>query len=263
MFKIGLRTLKTGLVVTLSVIVSKLIGLEYPFFVVMTAIISMDKTMFNSLKMGRNRVFGTFLGACIGIGLSYIDRGNPLLLGLGIILLIQICNHLKLQGAITIGGIVMTAIIVHTDKTPIYYGFHRTLDTLVGAAISFVVNMTVFPYSRMKTINQTTFYFLNTLDSIINTAREYQYICLDDLREELRYIKIEIDLCHSELVLNKKKKESLELLQKHYQMAKQVFFELEVCETLDVEKERDIYNYHLNKAVEIYSKHIKDFQPWG
>lgn len=263
MFKIGLRTLKTGLVVTLSVIVSKLIGLEYPFFVVMTAIISMDKTMFNSLKMGRNRVFGTFLGACIGIGLSYIDRGNPLLLGLGIILLIQICNHLKLQGAITIGGIVMTAIMVHTDKTPIYYGFHRTLDTLVGAAISFVVNMTVFPYSRMKTINQTTFYFLNTLDSIINTAREYQYICLDDLREELRYIKIEIDLCHSELVLNKKKKESLELLQKHYQMAKQVFFELEVCETLDVEKERDVYNYHLNKAIEIYSKHIKDFQPWG
>ena len=140
MFKIGLRTLKTGLVVALSVILSAILKLEYPFFVVMTAIISMDKTMVNSLKMGRNRVFGTFLGACIGIGLSYIDRGNPLLCGLGIIILIQICNHLKLQGAITIGGIVMTAIMVHTDKTPLYYGFHRTLDTLVGATISFVVN---------------------------------------------------------------------------------------------------------------------------
>ena len=57
MFHVGLRTLKTGLVVTLSVIVSRLIGLEYPFFVVMTAIISMDKTSISSLKMGRNRVF--------------------------------------------------------------------------------------------------------------------------------------------------------------------------------------------------------------
>lgn len=263
MFHVGLRTLKTGLVVALSVIISELIGLEYPFFVVMTAIISMDKTMVNSLKMGRNRVFGTFLGACIGIGLSYLDRGNPLLCGIGIIILIQICNHLKLQGAITIGGIVMTAIMVHTDKTPLYYGFHRTLDTLVGAAISFIVNMTVFPYSRMKSIDQTTFYFINTLDSIINTAREYGYICLDDLREELNYIKIEINLCHNEFVLSKKKKQSLEILQSHYDMAKQVFFELEVCETLDIENEKDIYNYHLNKAVNIYNKYIKDFQPWG
>lgn len=263
MFHIGLRTLKTGIVVTLSVIISKILDLEYPFFVVMTAIISMDKTMIHSLKMGRNRVIGTFLGACIGIILSYIDRGNAVLLGIGIILLIQICNQLKLQGAITIGGIVMTAIMVHTDKTPLYYGFYRTLDTLIGATISFVVNMTVFPYSRMKSIDQTTFYFINTLDSIINTAREYQHICLDDLREELQYIKIEIDLCHSEFILNKKKKKSLELLQKHYELAKKVFFELEICETLHIETEKDIYNYHLNKAIDMYTKHIKDFQPWS
>ena len=170
MFHIGLRTLKTGLVVTLSVIISRLIGLEYPFFVVMTAIISMDKTSISSLKMGRNRVFGTFLGAVIGVGLSYIDRGNPFLLGLGVILLIQICNNLKLQGAITIGGIVMTAIMVHTDKTPMYYGFHRTLDTLCGATISFVVNMTVFPYSRMKSIDKTIFYFINTFHQLRLTA---------------------------------------------------------------------------------------------
>ena len=213
MFHIGLRTLKTGLVVTLSVIIAKLIGLEYPFFVVMTAIISMDKTTISSLKMGRNRVFGTFLGAIIGIGLSYIDRGNPFLLGLGAIILIQICNKLKLQGAITIGGIVMTAIMVHTDKTPMYYGFHRTLDTLVGASISFVVNMTVFPYSRMKSIDQTIFFFINTLDSIINTARHEKYICIDDLKDELAYIKNEINLCHNEFVFSKKKKERLKELE--------------------------------------------------
>ena len=263
MIHIGLRTLKTGLVVTLSVIVARLIGLEYPFFVVMTAIISMDKTTISSLKMGRNRVFGTFLGAAIGIGLSYIGRGNPFLLGLGVILLIQICNSLKLQGAITIGGIVMTAIMVHTDKTPFYYGFHRTLDTLVGATISFVVNMFVFPYSRMKSIDKTTFFFLNTLDSIINTAREYQYIYLDDLRDELKYIKIEIDLCHNEFIFSPKKKESLALLETHYEVAKQVFFELEVCESLDSKENKDIYDFHLNRALDIYSKHIKDFQPWG
>ncbi|MEE0965717.1 MAG: aromatic acid exporter family protein [Bacilli bacterium] len=260
MFKIGLRTLKTGLVVALSVILSAILKLEYPFFVVMTAIISMDKTMVNSLKMGRNRVFGTFLGACIGIGLSYIDRGNPLLCGLGIIILIQICNHLKLQGAITIGGIVMTAIMVHTDKTPLYYGFHRTLDTLVGATISFVVNMTVFPYSRLKTIDKTTSYFWIMLDHIINVVKEYRYIELDDFREELKYIENEIDLCHKELILTKKQKDSVKLLESHYDMAKKVFFELEVCQTVDIEKEKNIYDYHMNKAINIHQSYVKDFQ---
>ena len=104
--KIGLRTIKTAIAVTLCVIIANIFDLEYPFFMGMTAIISMDKTMTNSLKMGRNRVFGTFLGACIGIMLSYIDRGNALLCGVGVIILITLCNFFKLQGAITIGGIV-------------------------------------------------------------------------------------------------------------------------------------------------------------
>ena len=155
---IGLRTIKTGLAVVLSIMIGRLFNLEYPFFIAMTAIISMDKTMMNTLKMGRNRVFGTFLGACIGIMLSYIDRGNALLCGVGMIILITICNYLKLQGSITIGGIVMIAIMVHTDKTPLFYGFHRTLDTLIGAGISFIVNLFVFPYSRLQTIDQTIFY---------------------------------------------------------------------------------------------------------
>ena len=76
--KIGLRTIKTAIAVTICVILANIFDLEYPFFMGMTAIISMDKTMTNSLKMGRNRVFGTFLGACIGILLSYVDRGNAL-----------------------------------------------------------------------------------------------------------------------------------------------------------------------------------------
>ena len=95
---IGLRTIKTGIAVFLAVIVAKIAHFEYPFFMGMTDIIAMDKTMSKSLIMGRNRVLGTLFGAIIGVLLSYIDRGNALLCGIGIILLILICNRLKLQG---------------------------------------------------------------------------------------------------------------------------------------------------------------------
>ena len=147
---LGLRTIKTGVALALAIFVAQILEIEYPFFVGMTAIISMDKTMTNSLKMGRNRVVGTFLGACIGVLLSYVDRGNPLLCGIGIMMLILICNKLRLQGSITIGGIVMIAIMVHTDKTPLFYGFHRTFDTLICALVSLFVNIVLFPYANNK-----------------------------------------------------------------------------------------------------------------
>ena len=264
MFHVGLRTFKTGLAVMISVIVGQYFDfLEYPFFIAMTAIISMDKTMFTSLKMGRNRVFGTFLGACIGILLSYIDRGNPVLCGIGMIALIQICNILKLQGSITIGGIVMIAIMVHTDKTPFYYGFHRTLDTFIGAAISFIVNMTVFPYSRLRTINKTISYSWLMLDHIINEISESHEVELGYFRDELVYLKRDIDLIHSELVLTKKQKESVAQLEKHYEIAKKVFFELEVCQSVNQDEEKDIFDYHINKATQIYRQYEKEFQPIG
>ena len=42
---IGLRTIKTGIAVFLAVNVAKIAQFEYPFFMGMTAIIAMDKTM--------------------------------------------------------------------------------------------------------------------------------------------------------------------------------------------------------------------------
>ncbi len=250
--KIGLRTVKTAIAVTLSVILAKIFNFQYPFFMGMTAIISMDKTMTNSLKMGRNRVFGTFLGACIGIGLSFIDRGNALLCGVGVIILIQICNYLKLQGAITIGGIVMIAIMVHTDKTPMYYGFYRTMDTLIGASISFIVNMTIFPYSTLDRLNKTSDLLWQEMDMIINELRQYKQISLKEFKDKLQLARNEIHLYRQEIIINKNKREAVSKLEEHYEIAKKILLELEICETIDTSKDQHIYDYHIQKALSIY-----------
>ena len=250
--KIGLRTIKTAIAVTLCVIVANIFNFEYPFFMGMTAIISMDKTMTNSLKMGRNRIFGTFLGACIGIALSYIDRGNALLCGVGVIILIQLCNLFKLQGAITIGGIVMIAIMVHTDKTPMYYGYYRTLHTLMGASISFIVNMTIFPYSTIDRLEKRFDDLWIEIYNIIDELKKYNLIPLNDFNEKLKLAENEIHLYRQEIVLNKKKIVTITALEQHYDIAAKILLELQVCETIDAEKDKIIYDYHLNKAIELY-----------
>lgn len=204
MKNIGLRTIKTGIAVTLSIIVARILHLEYPFFIAMTALISMDKTMGNSLKMGRNRIMGTFFGACIGIGLSYIDRGNPILCGIGMILLIQLCNATGLKGSITIGGIVMVAIMVHTDKTPIFYGFHRTLDTAIGASLSFLVNITIFPYSTVHRLDETTIKLWDQTDACVLALKNHEIMNSSEIRETLKSIDVELMLYDNEFLLKKK-----------------------------------------------------------
>lgn len=243
----------------LSVITAQLLNLEYPFFIAMTAIISMDKTMGNSLKMGRNRIMGTFIGACIGVGLSYIDRGNALLCGCGMILLILICNQLHLRGSITIGGIVMMAIMVHTDKTPLFYGFHRTFDTCVGATLSFAINALIFPYANVKRLDEMTIQLWEQTDKMVLSLQKHEKIELAALNEKLKEIERELDLYQNELLF-KKKREWVDKLQKHYEMARRLMLEAEILETIDADENREVFDYHIASALKIYDSYIDELQ---
>lgn len=256
---LGLRTIKTGLAVTVSVIVAQLLKIEYPFFVAMTAIISMDKTMGNSFKMGRNRIMGTFIGACIGVMLSYISRGNALLCGIGIILLILTCNKLHLQGSITIGGIVMMAIMVHTDKTPLFYGFHRTFDTMVGASISFIVNALIYPYANVKRLDEMTINLWDESDKIVESLQRKEIVDLETIKMEMADIQRELNLYHNE-ILFKGKKEWVEKLEKHYEMASRLVLEVEILETIDRNAHSEIFDYHIDSALKIYHSYIDELQ---
>ena len=67
---IDLKTLKSSIAVTIAVFLAQRLNLEYPFFAGMTALISMDITALLSIKMARNRIVGTIIGACIGVILA-------------------------------------------------------------------------------------------------------------------------------------------------------------------------------------------------
>lgn len=254
---VGLRTIKTGIAVFLAVIIAKIGPFEYPFFMGMTAIIAMDKTMSKSIIMGRNRVLGTLLGAIIGVLLSYVDRGNALLCGIGIIILILLCNKFNLQGSITIGGIVMLAIMVHTDKTPIFYGFHRTLDTLIGASIAFIVNAMVFPYFTLEKLDELTIDIWNQTDKLVLELEQRNIVSFTEIKNNLEKIGIELANYDNELML-RKKREYVDKIKKHYDMAKRLLLEASIIETINDNNE--VFDYHINKALNIYQEYIIEVQ---
>ena len=253
--KIGLRTLKTGLAVTLSILVANALDLQYPFYAAIAAIISMDVTAINSVKMGRNRLLGTFIGAVVGTVLSYIDRGNPFLCGLGVIIATTLCNTFKLKGSVTISGVVLCAIMVLIDKSPIFYTTNRIFDTLVGVCIAVLVNCLIFPYNNARHLDDIVVDLWDQSDKLMNAINSGKEVDLAKVHKDMNKIKKELDLYESEIIVNNKKELLSELI-RHYQMTLKLLFEMDVCQNVNKEENPEVYTYHIERANKIYEEYI-------
>lgn len=204
---IGLRTLKTAIAVTLGVVIANLLGLQYPFYVGMTAIIAMERTLQRSVFMGKVRVVGSAIGAATGAVMSYIHRGDPVLIFIGIVFVILVCNKLKLQPAVAISGITFLWIMVHVgDASPIFYGAHRVFDSFVGASVSCLVNLLFLPYYNIGRLAKGV---ENSCDTVVGILRRPDGVVdadeLASIRTTLGSMDTLLDLYRSEYLTAEKR----------------------------------------------------------
>lgn len=170
--KIGMRTIKTSIAVTLSITLAYILKLNSPFFVGVAAVIAMQDNLVDSYRMGRNRVLGTILGAAVGLLGSLISAGNPIIIGIGIIIIIQLCNKLEWNKSISIATIVFISIVVNVEQgKELYYSLNRILDTIVGIVVAVIVNFVISPPLTKNRIHSASLDLINefsqTLKSII------------------------------------------------------------------------------------------------
>lgn len=256
---LGLRTFKTAISVFLAMFLGEMLDFAYPFHAAIAAMFAMDKTIFGSLKLGRNRIVGSIIGASIGILCCYIDRGNPLLCALAIALQIMICNALKLKGAIIISGIMMLIIMGNPGNEPLYYGAYRTIDTIIGVVIALLVNITICPYNSLKRLDDMVIQIWEQTDRLVLSLREGKMIHMEEINAEFEKIGIELTDIKQNFLFGRQKL-YVEQLQKHYQICSKLLLEANICLTIDKEKNRETYDYHLCKALQIFDAYIDDIQ---
>ncbi|MBL4936645.1 FUSC family protein [Clostridium sp. YIM B02515] len=144
--KIGMRNIKTAIAVVISMIISKLLNMEYPFYTVIASIISMQSSVEASFKAGRNRMLGTLIGALIGFILSSIMPGNIILIGIGIVAVIYICNIFNWEQSTSIACVVFCAIMINLKGgSPFFYSVNRLVDTFIGITVAVGVNYFIAP----------------------------------------------------------------------------------------------------------------------
>lgn len=141
-YKIGMRAIKTGLAVSLSIILSELLNLQNPSLVGIAAIVSMQSSVNESFIAGKNRILGTFVGAFVGLVFSYILPYNFFFLGLGIIVVIYLHNLFKWKQSLSLSAIVYLVVFLYQDGeySKLAYAINRLLDTSIGVIVSMLVN---------------------------------------------------------------------------------------------------------------------------
>jgi uncharacterized membrane protein YgaE (UPF0421/DUF939 family) len=143
--KIGLRTLKTGLAVTIALLVVQILQLESTLFISIGALIGMQTTVADSWKVGRNRILGTVVGTVFGLLLALAVPGNFLIAGFGVMVLIVTMNRLNIPEGIVISCVVFISIFMTTQPDIFPFAMSRLTDTFFGLVIALLVNYFVFP----------------------------------------------------------------------------------------------------------------------
>jgi len=149
---IGYRNLKTSLAVLICLLLMPK-SLNAPI----AAIISMQSTIEDSVKIGLNRLIGTFIGGILGAIILILTiklnlhSFSIIIASLGVSLIIYICNLIKKPAACTIASIVILIILINPDIiNPIRYAFQRTLETVIGVIIAIIINALINPPKEKK-----------------------------------------------------------------------------------------------------------------
>lgn len=139
------KAIRVGIAASLCMLVSNLLKLKFPFFVLLPAVMPISTFFGETIKFGINRIVGSTIGAIVGVLLVTIQSQNVLLVGLGVILIVYICNYLKWDSTTSIACLVFSAIIVGVKGSEaLTYSAHRLLDTFIGIAITTIVNNYIF-----------------------------------------------------------------------------------------------------------------------
>ncbi len=128
------------------------------------AVLCMQTSVSDSKEAGWNRVIGTFIGGITGAVFISVESlflpidwlfAHYILVALGIIPVIYITVYFRRTATASLSCVIYLIITVarDADMNPIIYSANRILDTIIGIAVSLLVNAVGFYI--MKRVKKT------------------------------------------------------------------------------------------------------------
>ncbi len=124
----------------LSVAVAQYLGLAFPIYAMIAAVIVSDLSAAQTRRLGLPRLAGTVVGAVVGATLSQWVRSNPGTLALGIALPMLLAQWTRFPEAAKLSGYVSGIILLEQGDQPWGYALSRFVETMLGIVIAILVS---------------------------------------------------------------------------------------------------------------------------
>lgn len=161
---IGSRTLKTGISVFITALICQL--LNFPvIFAVITAIVTVEHTAFDSLRKALIRFPASAIGAFLAVSFYGLFGKSALTYALAAMLTIAVCYKLKLDEGIVVATLTAVAMIPEFQNNYFVSFFVRLGTTSIGIIVSTAVNFFMLPPNYTRTI------YKNISELFMNTSR--------------------------------------------------------------------------------------------
>ncbi len=284
----GLRTLKTALSVTLALLVVQIYTNDNDamFYAALGSLVAMDTTFNRSLQQSITQLLSVLFGTLVGYAVLYFFHASipAWIVGLGVLILILLCNTLKFPYTITLSAIVFLSACMYNSHSNdlLLDAALRMMNTTVGLLIALIINVCIRPYNNkhriLSLLKKLCQQMPKDLESIVVNER---FPDVQPSIELLRDIDRELALYHAQRFFHRKNDEEA-LLRGCLQLAERMVQELEaICgmDTLgdlasdNTERLRDldialpknglpnrkctrrdtiVMNYHLDKLLSAY-----------
>lgn len=133
--------LRATLGAAISFGLAKSLGLQYPIYALVAAIIVTDFVSSETTRLGMRRLVGTVVGAICGAALGSMLEPNVLTVGLGIFVSILVCYLTKAQDGARIAGFTAALVMLDHGKDPWTYGFFRFIETALGIGVAWLISL--------------------------------------------------------------------------------------------------------------------------
>lgn len=149
----GLRSLKTAVAVVIAIFAVDILQLNSPSIVATAVITAMATNIHESFAASMFRTLSTLIGVLLAIVFQLINFANPFSAGLGVLIIIVVCNFLGIKKALVLATLIFITVLTYefeTDQDLFMYGVYRMIDTMVGSIIALVVNIVLFRPKQEK-----------------------------------------------------------------------------------------------------------------
>ncbi|MBQ2446182.1 MAG: FUSC family protein [Oscillospiraceae bacterium] len=204
----GLRTAKTAVSVALSVLLVRFLSTQADamFYAALGGLVAMDTTFRRSLQQGLTQFLGVLLGTGVGYFTHYFFPTIPFwTVGLGVLLLILLCNGFKISYSISLSCIVFLSACSYGADDLLPAATMRILYTAVGLAVALSINTCFRPYNNkhriLRLLKELQSQFPPLLEEVV--IREH-FPDTQKLIVLLRKIDMEIDLYQSQRFFHRK-----------------------------------------------------------